>query len=850
MAESPPLVATYRVQLTPTFGLDDAAQLVPYLARLGISHVYTSSYLTAATGSTHGYDTVDHSTVSRELGGEQALLRFHAALRDHGMGNVVDVVPNHVSVADAATNQRWWNVLRNGPTSADARFFDVDWDAHESRLHGRILVPVLGGDYADELASGAITLVTDPSSGEREIHYGDLRFPVAPTTVVDDDQGEVDETHSDIHAVLEQQHYRLACWRVARDELNYRRFFDVTTLAGVRVEDADVFTTVHERTLGWVRSGDVQGLRIDHPDGLRDPAGYLVDLRAAAPDAWITIEKILEPGETLPTSWPVDGTTGYDVMRRMTGVYVDPAAEAAMTAIFESFVDDDQPYADRVIDCKRLVLRDLLGTEVSRLTELAVQGCQTSVDTRDFSRHDVRLAVEAMLAAMPVYRTYVTGSSANSSAVVSDADAVILEQLVIDAARIEPDVDASLLQFLGRMLTGDPGDTNGLEFVARFQQLSGPAMAKGVEDTVFYRYPRLLALNEVGADPSEFGMTIAQFHAESERTAAAQPRTMSSTSTHDTKRSEDVRSRIALLSEVPGEWAEQVQRWRARNDPKWAGANPDRTMEYLLYQTLVGAHPIPTDRLRTVLEKSMREAKQVTSWLHPTAAEDVLHTFSDALEADPHFQAELDAWITRFRPAARVGALGQLVLKALGPGIPDFYQGSELWTSSLVDPDNRAAVDYATRTLLLDDLDRASDPPPLDADDVGATKLWLTRRLLQIRRSAVDAFTGPNASYLPLSLTGSLSATTLGFCRGERVVAVVAVRPVALDRDGWGDTTLTLPRGDWHDALAGTFVGTGRGGGGGGAGTSCNGVVLVSRIAGPCGVAVLVRSDTIVGGVG
>jgi (1->4)-alpha-D-glucan 1-alpha-D-glucosylmutase len=772
--------------------------------------------------------------VNTELGGEEALTRFHQALQGHNLGNVVDVVPNHVSVADPATNRRWWNVLRDGPTSPDARFFDIDWSPPEPKLNGKVLLAVLANDYADELADGAITLVAVGTAADRsyEIAYGDLRLPVAPSTVVDEHSAD----GAGLHKVLEQQHYRLACWRIARDELNYRRFFDVTNLAGVRVEDPDVFAAVHARTLGWVRSGDVQGLRIDHPDGLRDPAGYLTDLRAAAPDAWIVIEKILEPGEELPAAWPVDGTTGYDVMRRITGVFVDADAEAPLTSTFQAFVDDGASYAELVVAAKRQVLGELLGTEVTRLTDLAAQCCEASVTARDFSRREIRAAIEALLIAMPVYRTYVTATPGDGSAVVSAEDARIIAELVVAAGALEPTIDAAVFRFLGDLLAGNASDEVGLDFIARFQQLSGPAMAKGVEDTSFYRYNRLIALNEVGADPAAFGVTIDEFHAESIRTATQHPLTMSSTSTHDTKRSEDVRARIALLSEVPEWWHETVTGWRAANDTKWGEATPDRTMEYLLYQTLFGAHPLSRERTHEYLTKAMREAKQVTTWLHPTPAEGQILAFADALAADTEFQAELDSIVAMFDQPARLAALSQLTLKAMGPGIPDFYQGTELWTTSLVDPDNRGDVDYVTRRRLLGGLvdpNRAGAPVAGLADDaLGASKMWLTKRLLEIRAAVPDAFVGPAATYTPLPVSGDRAEEALAFSRGERVVVVAAVRPVRVAREGWGSTSIALPSGRWRDALRDTGAAT------------LDGSVDIGGLAGTLGVVVLIESRT------
>jgi (1->4)-alpha-D-glucan 1-alpha-D-glucosylmutase len=786
----PPLVATYRLQLTPTFGLDDATAVIPYLAELGISHVYTSSYLQSAAGSTHGYDTVDHSQVNSELGGEAALARFHEALRAHGLGNVIDVVPNHASVAESAANPRWWSVLRDGCASPHAPFFDIDWDPPEHKLAGRVLVPVLADDYWTELGSGAIELVT--ADGEAEIRYGELRLPVAAETVLPQAE-DVRLGRDELHAVLEQQHYRLACWRVARDELNYRRFFDVTTLAGVRVEDDDVFAAVHERTLEWVARGEVQGLRVDHPDGLRDPTAYLTALRAAAPDAWIVVEKILEPGESLPDAWPVEGTTGYDVMRRITGVFVDPAAEPCLTATFAAFTGVTEAYPEMVRSAKLQAVRELLGTEVTRLTELAVRCCETGLVARDFSRRQIRTFLEALLASMPVYRTYVS----NRPLGPSRADRGVIDLTVAAAAEMVPAIGPPLVEFMRRVLlgecTGDPYD----EFVARFEQLSGPAMAKGVEDTVFYRYTPLLALNEVGSDPSHFGVSIDEFHRESIATADRSPRTMAATSTHDTKRSEDVRARIALLSEMPEEWHEIVFRWRQMNEEKWAGATPNRSTEHLLYQTLVGAHPLTRDRIHDVLVKSMREAKEVTSWLAPTPAEADMLSFADAIGDDPAFQSELDALVRQLDPAARIASLNQVILKVMGPGVPDFYQGSELIIRTLVDPDNRTAVDFDERRRLLDRLVGG----PAAVDDPSLAKLDLTRRLLQLRRAVPDAFLGVDATYAPIAVRGDAARSAVAFSRGSEVVVAVSVRPLHFSRAGWGSSSIDLSPGSWRNAL-------------------------------------------------
>lgn len=825
MADSPPLVATYRLQLTPTFGLAAAAALVPYLARLGVSHVYTSSYLQAASGSTHGYDTTDHGRVSDELGGEQALAEFHRALRANGLGNVVDVVPNHMSVADAAANRRWWNILGDGPTSPDASFFDIDWNPPERKLAGKVLLPVLGDDYAKELAAGAITVVSIGSWFE--VRYAGLRFPVSASTVLD----AASDTPAVVHDILEQQHYRLACWRVGRDEINYRRFFDVPTLAGVRVEDPTVFETVHERTLGWQRGGHVQGLRIDHPDGLRDPTGYLQQLRAAAPEAWIIVEKILGLGEALPPSWPVDGTTGYDVMRALTALFVDPAGEQALTDLFDTSVGDRRSYEERLTESKRLVLDDLFGAELDRLTHVAVDLAEASIGARDFSRRMMRHAIATMLIAMPVYRTYVaTEGKRDLRPSISEHDEAAIAATLATARQLEPLIEPGLFDFLGSAWRGlvagtAVGRTEAMDdalddFIARFQQLSGPVMAKGVEDTLFYRYNRLVALNEVGSDPSRFGLRRDEFHRQMITAAERMPLSMAATSTHDTKRSEDVRATIALLSEVPDEWSAAVRRWMQMNASKWGSAVPDRTMEHLLYQTMFGASPLSARRARQYVEKAVREAKLTSSWLHHSESEPSLFAFAEALVADPDFQTDLGAFVDQFHGAARLASLSQLVLKAMVPGVPDFYQGSELWTSSLVDPDNRGDVDFAERIRILDGLDAGGAESHV-VDDA-SLKLWMTRRLLQIRRTALDAFVGPGATYVPLDVRGERARDAIAFTRGVRVVVVAPIRPVGVDRAGWGNTTIALPAGLWSDALGSRPIGT--------AGTF-TGIVPISAIA-------------------
>ncbi len=793
-----PWVATYRLQLTPTFGLADAAVIVPYLKSIGISHVYTSSYLQAAPGSNHGYDVVDWSAVNEELGGEEALSRFHEALRTHEMGHVVDVVPNHMWVG-GSQNRLWWDVLKRGSCSDFARYFDIDWNPPEPKLAGKVLLPVLGGTYAHELASGSLAVVRGHDGPE--VRYAEHRWPIDPSTLTAEQAASLErfDDHTLLRELLERQHYRLASWTVGRHELNYRRFFEVNTLAGVRVEDPLVFASVHQRTLKWCSEGHVQGLRIDHPDGLRDPGGYLHQLRHAAPDAWIVVEKILERGESLPDDWPVAGTTGYDFIQNVNAVFVSPAAETAMTVAYEQFAEHTQTFEDVQRECKAYAVGDLLSTEVSRLTHLTAGIAERSARWRDVSRRTLQRAIEAVLVATPVYRTYVVDGQTTA------VDAEIISRTIAAARLAEPVIGGSVFDFLAALWSGDLDDAEAGDFVARLQQLSGPAMAKGVEDTAFYRYHRLLSLNEVGSDPGQFGTDVAAFHEAMVKAAINAPMSMIASSTHDTKRSEDVRARISLLAEIPDAWSAEVFRWRDHNRSKWSGSVCDHNIEYMIYQTLVGAHPLPLERCIAFVRKAMREAKQHTSWLNPqqdyeTAVED----FVTGMFEDDAYCAMLSDFVAPLIVPTRISSLAQTLIKATAPGVPDFYQGTELWTASLVDPDNRTAVDYELRQRCAAQrqaVGTTMEFPKDLADDIdGAAKLGLISTCLSVRRRFPRAFS-ESAGYIPLALDSASETLGLAFMRGEEVITVAPVRPLHVCRQGWGDTTLTLPPGRWRNVL-------------------------------------------------
>jgi (1->4)-alpha-D-glucan 1-alpha-D-glucosylmutase len=717
--------STYRVQVRPDFDLDATAELVSYLDRLGAGAVYTSPLLTAAPGSTHGYDVVDPTRANRELGGEAARRRLVDAVRAAGMRLVVDLVPNHMSVAVPAANPWWWDVLKHGKDSAYASYFDIDFS------HPKIFLPVLGDEGSLEIR------------GDRLCYY-EHEFPVAPGT----GGGSPEDVH-------ERQHYRLIHWRRGNAALTYRRFFDVTSLAAVRVEDPEVFTATHAEVLRWLAAGEVDGLRIDHPDGLSDPGGYLRRLREHT-DCWLVVEKILAPGESLPASWPVDGTTGYDALREVCGVFVDPAGEAGLTTLAARFGALD--FAEEEARSRRLITDRSLIAEVRRIGALAPGVSET--------------AVAELLAAFDVYRSYLPEGEARWAAAVAHAR----------NAGHTAEIDT-----LDRLVRADPHG----ELATRIQQTSGMVVAKGDEDTAFYRYPRLVALNEVGGSPGSFGVPVAEFHAAAAARDAGWPTTMTTLSTHDTKRSEDVRARISVLAELPGEWTDAVTRWSARH------GLPEPTLELLAWQTLVGAWPISPERLSSYVDKAAKEAKLATSWTeHDEEFEAAVRAWPREVLDDADLAADVDAFAERITPAGWSNALGQKLLQLAGPGVPDVYQGSELWDLSLVDPDNRRPVDFARRAELLGRLESGWLP---EVDDTGAAKLHVVRTVLRRRRERPELFT----CYRPLYADGPAAGHVVAFRRSPELVAVATRLPVGLAETGWRDTVLTLSPGTWTDRLTG-----------------------------------------------
>ncbi|WP_425457951.1 malto-oligosyltrehalose synthase [Actinotalea subterranea] len=794
-------VSTYRLQLNAGYTLDDAVAQVPYLARLGVTHLYLSPVLTAAPGSTHGYDVVDHDEISPVLGGAPALRRLAEVAHEHGLGLVVDIVPNHMAVPTPVWHNRaLWSVLAQGPESPYASWFDVDWSAGD----GALLMPVLGRRIGAVLASDELVLGHEvvPGTGTDEaqpvLRYYDHVFPVRPGT-----------ENLPMGELVERQHYRLAYWRVADEELNYRRFFDVGTLAAVRVEDPAVFDATHELVTSLVHEGVVDGLRIDHPDGLADPQGYLDRLAAATDDAWVVVEKILAPAEELPEDWATAGTTGYEAMWRVVATFVDPSGGGELGAVMHRLTGDTADALPALVEsAKRQIVAGPLYAEVNRLADLAAEICRDDVRLRDHTWRSLHDCLVELVVAADRYRYYVRpGLQVHPDAQAAFEECVAVARTRLDEDRLET-LDLLAEMLMGKEI-GSAGRTREArrdELLVRFQQTCGAIMAKGVEDTAFYRWTHLVALCEVGGAPERFAISPDELHAWAARAQDHAPVAMTGLSTHDTKRSEDVRARLAVLSELPAEWSALLDTVRAAT----AEARPvllDGRTENLLWQTLAGTWdaqgPIAAERLEEYLTKAIREAKSHTSWTAPDEAYEqaVLEYARHALASDDVAAAFTD-WVRRTAPGTRATTLGTKLVQLTLPGVADVYQGTEVPAVALVDPDNRRPVDFAGLAARLDRLE--GEPARSLADE----KLLVTSRALRVRRDEAAAFTGTGAGYLPLPCS---SGNAMAFARTDagapRAVTVVTRLALALERlGGWGEHTVALPEGRWRDAFTGREV--------------------------------------------
>ena len=799
--------STYRVQLHPEHTFAEVAAIVPVLARLGISHLYLSPCLQAVPGSTHGYDVVDPTRIRDELGGTDGLEALRATAHAAGIGLVLDIVPNHVGLVSPA-NPWWWDVLAHGPDGRYGRHLDIRW---REGAHGQpvLLLPELGRPLDEELAGDALQLAHDPDH-ERpgwRVAYYEHAWPLAPGSLAasnldpDDVAGTLAAVAADrtrLAELLARQHYELAHWRRANDELDHRRFFDVTTLGAVRIEDPAVFADVHAAVLPRLADGTFDGLRIDHPDGLRDPAGYVHRLRdAVGEDVWIVVEKILEPGESLRDDWPVDGTVGYRFADLALGLHVDPAAGPVFDDLQATLTGAPMHRETLIDESKRAALTTLFGAErrwIARLLTDALPGLAL-----DEARH----ALDELVVAWPVYRTYVRPDVG----IATEADREVIEHA---AARVRArvSVDPALLERIVALLTLEHRSEAGDTFVWAFQQLTGPATAKGVEDTVLYRDLRFVAVNEVGSDPSRLGRSVGELHASNAANQLTKPTTMLLSSTHDTKRSEDVRARLAVLSQDPGSWVARVFELTQLAAPHRGTHGPTPAHEHLVFQTLVGAWPITPERLTDYLRKAAREGKDATSWLEPDAAYEAdLDAYVAGLLADAGFVAAIEQIVAEVREPGWLTSLSMMLLKLTSPGVPDVYQGCELWDLSLVDPDNRRPVDHDLRARLLDELGTGLTPEQLLARlDEGLPKLWILHRALTLRSERPEAF-GADADYLPLWASGPRAEHLAAFARDGQVVTIAPLQVARLGPSfatwRWEDTSLVLPAGRWTDRLTG-----------------------------------------------
>ncbi len=846
--------STYRVQLHAGFDFDDAARIVGYLADLGISHLYCSPYLQAIAGSTHGYDVADPTTINAELGGPAGRARLVEALQVAGMSHILDIVPNHMA-ADPA-NPWWWDVLEKGPGSRYARFFDIDWTGPDGTAGFRVLVPILADQYGRVLEAGELGVERD--GGNFRVRYhdeflplsatslgellgsaaqraGDMElaavargFAATPPAVTDDpvvagDRDDrarrlsadlarllagnqqmvqaIDEELSALSAdvdrldeLLRHQNYRLAYWRTASEELDYRRFFNIETLVGVRIEDPDVFAATHQLVINLVRDGSIDGLRIDHIDGLRDPEGYLIALAEECGGVYTVAEKVLDYEEALPATWLVAGTSGYDFLNRANNLFVATRHEHAMSACYAEFTGESASFDEIAYLAKQQIMSEDLRVELEHLVRLLAQICEGFRRHRDHTRRHLRDTLREVVARFPVYRTYVEARRPSG-----EADRAHVAAAVATAQASRPDLDAELIDFIGQLALGLMAGNQGMEFAQRLQQFTGPVMAKGVEDTAFYRYNRLLSLNEVGGNPAVFGRPVESFHADTALMAAHWPEAMLTLSTHDTKRSADVRARLNVLSEVPTPWANAVARWGEINDRHRRGHWPDRNAEYLLYQTLVGAWPVDATRATAFMTKATKEAKEHTSWVDPVAEYDrAVSGFVGSILADEVFVADLTRFLIGQRVVGRGrrNSLAQTTLALTCPGVPDIYQGTETWDLSLVDPDNRRPVDYDLRRGLLAGMRFGRSVDVVGTADEGHPKLWLIHALLQDRRRRPELYL--SSSYEPLTFRGARADDLVGFSRGA--LAVVVPR---LGGDRWEETAVQLPAGRWTDVLTG-----------------------------------------------
>ncbi|HTC44415.1 MAG TPA: malto-oligosyltrehalose synthase [Steroidobacteraceae bacterium] len=828
-------VATYRLQLHAGFTLADAEAILPYLASLGISHVYLSPCLQASRGSQHGYDVIDPRYISRDLGGEEAWVHFVARARSHRLGILLDIVPNHM----AATEQNpWWDdVLSHGPFSDYARYFDI-----RLRPGRRFCVHIcsLGRPYGETLAAGELKI--ELREGKLRLRHFDNTWPLTPASwgvmanrpgqchadlerlsliecpaepdrqayrvaaeraaaILHDDSvgislsGRIDAINRDperLDQIIQRQFYAVHGWKLAGELVNYRRFFDVSSLVGLSTERSEVFEAAHQRFAKMIEAGEIDGLRIDHPDGLRDPLAYFRRLRELLPRGRIYVEKILETEERLPPSWPIDGSVGYDFLAKANRLWMSDQHIDKLTATYADFTGHSVDLGALIREKKEYIVGYAFAYDHQRLSRIATEVARQSYQTRDLSPRQLRDALAQVTAALGVYRTYRTAAE------ISETDRNLVAEAVRSSRFVRSDIEGPAFDFMLALLSKEQLSEQEAVLISQWQQLTPAVMAKGVEDTTFYCFDRLLSCNEVGAQASLIGISSDKFHEYCLYLSEHWPRNQLTTSTHDTKRSEDVRTRISLLSEIAERWAEALHQWSRMNEGAWNNRTQDRHAEYLLYQTLVGAWPIDATRCWQYMLKACREAKLRTSWQEPnTGYEENIKGFVERVLQNEEFLHSLAEFVEPLVQPGRINSLAQTLIKLVIPGVPDFYQGTELWDLSLVDPDNRRPVDYHQRMVLLDRCRSLSATEVLADWDSGLPKLWLIDRLLSLRAACPQEFS-EESRYQPLVAQGAHLGNLLAFRRGENLIAVVPRLTLSIG-GRWEDTRLPLPSGTWQN---------------------------------------------------
>ncbi len=789
--------------MTDNFGFEQCAKIVPYLYKLGISHIYFSPFLQAESGSKSGYDMVDSQNINIELGGEKGLENLSEEIKPY-MGQILDIVPNHLSI-QSDKNKLWNDVLKYGRKSQYGHFFDINWGPPQKKLTNKVLLAVLGEHYENELKNRNIQIkrINDDFFAT----YYSFSFPINDASAEKIKKGTIDETDKEIEKVnndaqlldevLNNQFYFLSHWEAADQEINYRRFFTINHLLGLRIEEEDVFEYTHKLIFEMLEEGQLDGVRIDHIDGLRDPAEYLNRIKRKAPEKWIITEKILGPEEPLPKKWPIHGTTGYDFLNAVNGLFVNPSAREPLSNLYRQLTGETRQFNEMLYKKKLLTLQKSFGGETKRLIKILEEISMSHEKYRDLTIGELEEGLSIIIGYFPVYRTYIN----NLNKDIDPKDRNIIEQTISLSREKNPQVHQIVWDFFGDLLTAKMKGREELEFILRFQQLTGPVMAKGAEDTAFYCYNDLISLNEVGGSPGRFGTSIEEFHSFCSRMQADWPMTMLTTSTHDTKRGEDVRMRINMISDVPGQWQDNVKQWYEQNKKYHTGNLPNANTEYFLYQTLLGCWPIEINRLKEYMIKAAREEKVHTSWTKVKGKyEEALESFIENICKDNEFINSLESFISLILKPARISSLSQILIKYTAPGIPDLYQGAELWEIVLVDPDNRRAIDYEFRQNIFTQMEKMSSKEALEHLDTGLTKMFVLHQCLKVRRENQECF-GADSSYTPLEISGAKAGNIIGFRRNERIITIAPRLLLGLQND-WQDTLLKLPAGRWTNVFS------------------------------------------------